>query len=578
MGGRVGVLVVLLLVAGALPAGAGARSLLLERFEAEIAVRPDGVVEVTETLRARFTGKWNGLFRTIPIEYRTPQGLNFSLRLDVTAVSDDAGTALRYELSRERHLRTITIWVPGAEDAVRTVVLRYRARRALMFFAEHDELYWNVTGDEWAVPILAAAARIVLPPGAGGLRAVAFTGVHGSREQAAAVQVGGAEVRVETARPLAFREGLTVVVGWEPGLVHRPGPLERAWHVLASNWLLGAPVVVFALMFGLWVTRGRDPRRRPIVARYEPPAGLTPGELGTLLDNSPDLRDITATLVDLAVRGVLRIEEQAQPALLGLATATDYRFVLRAPADDWGGLAPHEQAILRGLFPAGRPDQVGAAELERRFYTHLPRIGDLLFARLLQRGYYAERPDRVRRRYVLLGAALFAAGTVGGLMVSGALGLSEVTALLAAAASAAAVIGFGLAMPARTLKGARVLEEILGFEEFLSRVEGDRLQRIAKTPELFERYLPYAMALGVEQRWARAFADIYRQPPDWYQGRPPGPVPAVSLVSSLDRMSSRTGEAMASAPRSTGGSGFGGSGGGGGSSGGGRGGGGGGGF
>ncbi|MFA5027589.1 MAG: DUF2207 domain-containing protein [Candidatus Methylomirabilota bacterium] len=581
MGRRLLLLGLVLLCAWTTPAGAGSpRSLLLERFDADIVVRSDGAVDVSETLQARFTGAWNGLFRTIPIEYRTPYGMNYTLRLDVTAVTDGAGAPLAYELSRQRAYRQIKVWVPGATDAVRTIVLRYRARQALKFFAEHDELYWNVTGDEWPFPILAASARITLPAGASGLRAAAFTGVRGSREQAAVVALGSGAVRVETTRGLSFREGLTAVVGWDPGLVHRPGRLERAWHLFASNWLLGVPVAVFGLMWALWFTRGRDPRRRPIAARYEPPAGLSPGELGTLLDNSPDQRDITATLVDLAVRGFLRIAEREEPALLGLSTTTDYRFSLHKPADAWEGLAPHERTILEALFPGGHAGQVDVSALEKRFYVHLPAIRDRLFERLLARGYYGERPDRVRRRFVLLGAVLFFAGSVLGLMVSGALGLSEFTPVLAAAASAACVIGFGWVMPARTLRGSRVLEEVLGFEEFLSRVEGDRLQRMAKTPALFEQYLPYAMALGVEARWAAAFADIYKQPPDWYQGRHPGPFHPASLVSSIDRMSTQTAAAMTSAPRSSGGSGFGGGGGGGGggSSGGGMGGGGGGGF
>jgi uncharacterized membrane protein len=134
--------------------------------------------------------------------------------------------------------------------------------------------------------------------------------------------------------------------------------------------------------------------------------------------------------------------------------------------------------------------------------------------------------------------------------------------------------GFGWVMPARTFRGARVLEGVLGFEEFLDRVEGERLARVVKTPEMFEKFLPYAMALGVERNWARAFETIYRQAPTWYHGRHPDGFHAHVLTSRLGHMASRTGSAMASSPRSTGGSGFSG----GGSSGGGHGGGGGGGF
>src|SRR5439155_17197307 len=98
-----------------------ARSLVMERFDALIRVDADGSITVTETIHPRFTGKWNGIYRTIPVEYRTPQGFNKTLFLDLVSVTDDEGSALKYESSRERHYRKFKIWVPGAEDAARTV-------------------------------------------------------------------------------------------------------------------------------------------------------------------------------------------------------------------------------------------------------------------------------------------------------------------------------------------------------------------------------------------------------------------------------------------------------------------------
>jgi len=555
-------------------AGAGEaapRSLAIARFEADITVLPSGAIEVTETIRPRFTGAWNGIFRAIPTEYRTPQGLGYRLALDVLAVTDGAGSPLRYSDERDQHYRKIKIWVPGAQDAERTVRLRYRARNALSFFEEHDELYWNITGDEWPVPIRSAAAHIRLPAGATGVRAVAYTGAYGSREQSAHLEVGAAEVRVTALRPLDFREGLTVAVGWDPGLVHRPGPIERTALFLLANWLLGVPLLAFAGMLGLWYRWGRDPRRRPIVPQYEPPEGLTVAELGTLVDHSPDMRDVTATIVDLAVRGYLHIQEEEETRLLGLLSATEYRFHLVKPEVEWGDLLPHERALLDGLFLGGRRKTVEVSELERRFYRLLPGIRDRIFARLLERGYYRARPDRVWAGYLVGGLLLGVLVGVGGGALAGA---APGTALLAGILTAAVVIGFGRVMPARTLRGTRVLEAGLGFEEFLDRVEGDRLARVVKTPEMFERFLPYAMALGVEKGWARAFDDIYRQPPGWYRGTHPGGFRPRAFAGSLERMSARAGSAMASAPRSTGKSGMGG----GGSSGGGRGGGGGGGF
>jgi len=568
------VFLLLLLLVTTLPTAVAARSLVIERFDADVVVSPEGIIYVTETIRPRFTGEWNGIFRTIPVEYRTPQGFNYTLHLDVESIADERGNPLKVEQSRERHYRKFKIWVPDARDATRTVVFRYRVSNALKFFEAHDELYWNITGDEWEVPIQSAAARILLPPGASGVRALAFTGAYGSREQRADVEIAHSEVRVRMRRSLAFREGMTVVVGWDKGLVKEPGPAAKAALFLRSNWVFLIPLGVFGLMFSLWHTRGRDPRRRPIVPRYEPPEDLTPAELGTLMDNSPDMRDITATLVDLAVRGYLLIEEKEEARLLGLWSDKDYVFTLRKELAEWEGLKAHEAKLLNALFARGSRTSVELSDLENRFYKDLPDIHDRIFERLLARRYYTQRPDKIRRVYVVAGIIVgFTTFWAGG-MISGMFGLAPGSFFAAAILTGLIIIGFGWFMPARTLMGARALEGVLGFEEFLSRVEADRLDRTVKTPEMFEKYLPYAMALGVENNWVRAFEDIYRQRPEWYRGMDGASFHPRTFVSDLGRMSTQAASAMASAPRSSGGSGFGG----GGSSGGGRGGGGGGGF
>ncbi|MGH7478300.1 MAG: DUF2207 domain-containing protein, partial [Candidatus Methylomirabilales bacterium] len=475
----------LLLLVTTLPTAVAARSLVIERFDAEVVVTPDGVTYVTETIRPRFTGEWNGIFRTIPVEYRTPQGFNYTLHLDVESIADERGNPLKVEQSRERHYRKFKIWVPDARDATRTVVFRYRVSNALKFFEAHDELYWNITGDEWEVPIQSAAARILLPPGASGVRALAFTGAYGSREQRADVEIAHSEVRVRMRRSLAFREGMTIVVGWDKGLVKEPGPAAKAALFLHSNWVFLIPLGVFGLMFSLWHTRGRDPRRRPIVPRYEPPEDLTPAELGTLMDNSSDMRDITATVVDLAVRGYLLIEEKEEARLLGLWSDKDYIFTLRKELADWGELKPHEAKLLNALFARGSRTSVELSDLENRFYKDLPEIHDRIFDRLLARRYYTQRPDKVRKVYLFAGAVISGITIWGGTLIAHLMGLAPLSFIVAGILTAVPIIGFGWFMPARTLMGARALEGVLGFEEFLSRVEADRLDRTIKTPEMF---------------------------------------------------------------------------------------------
>ena len=221
------------------------RTLVIERFNAAVEVSPDGSIVVDETIEPRFTGSWNGIFRTIPVEYRTPQGLNYTLRLEVESVTDAAGQKLKYESSRERHYRKLKIWVPGAVDTARPVKLRYRVSNGLRFFDEHDELSWNVTGDEWEVPIVSG-----LGPGAAPGRGLRCAGDRLPRRISIdrTVKCRGSVsdgVDVQTDRGLGMREGLTLVVGWNPGVVHRRTRIEKSAAVVYSNLPLAVPAVVF---------------------------------------------------------------------------------------------------------------------------------------------------------------------------------------------------------------------------------------------------------------------------------------------------------------------------------------------
>jgi Predicted membrane protein (DUF2207) len=533
---------------------AAQRTLIIERFEAAIQVNVDGTIDVDETIRPRFTGSWNGIYRTIPIEYRTPQGLNYTLRLIIESVTDDAGAKLRYETSRERHYRKVKIWVPGAVNATRTVHLRYRVPDALRFFDEHDELYWNVTGDEWDVPIESAEAVVHLPPGVSGVRATAFRGAYGSTDRAPA-SIDGNVVTIRASGGLGFHEGLTAVVGWNPGIVHRPTAAEKTARVISSNLPLAIPPLVFVGMWSLWRRRGRDPKLGPVTTRYEPPDGMTPAEVGTLVDGKPDMRDITATIVDLAVRGYLHITETESGGVFGFFSSKDYTFTLKKPREQWSGLKTHERDLLDAMFGTG--DEVRLADLKNKFYKHLPGLRDGLYGGLVSGGFYNARPDRVRLAYIAGGVAAGAAIGVISASIMGALGMQPVAGIIAGILSAVVIIGFGLLMPARTIQGTRGLESILGFQEFLSRVEADRLQRMVKTPEMFEKFLPFAMALGVEDNWARAFDGIYREPPQWYTGPPGGPMfQPRAFTGNLSRMSTQAAAVMASSPRSSSGSGF----------------------
>jgi hypothetical protein len=560
-----------LLFSIAAPAAAQ-RSLEIERFDARITVNADGTIDVLESLRAKFTGSWNGIYRKVPVEYRTAQGFKWTVRLDLVSATDGEGQALRTETSREGHFVQYKMWIPGAVDAVKSVVLRYRVHNALRFFEDHDELYWNVTGDEWDVALGDVSAAIELPAGATGVRATAFNGIYGSTSRDAAATVEGTVVRITMPRRLQFREGLTAVVGWDKGLVPEPTRADKVAGFLGANWPLALPIPVLLGMLFLWTRRGRDPRRLPISVQYEPPPGLTPAEAGTLTDESADMRDITATIVDLAVRGHLRIEEREESKLFGLVKDREFVFRRTEPEQPAPPLKSYESAVLEGIFKDGARE-VELSDLKNEFYKNLGNIKSGIMDRLVQQGLYARRPDHVRGRWIGLGGALAFIIAMGGGALASEIGLAPVSVVVAGIAIGLIVVIIGYHMPARTVAGARTLEKVLGFAEFLERVDKERFETVVKTPEMFERYLPYAMAFGVEKKWSAAFKDIYLEPPTWYAGSSMQGFNASLFSTRLSAMSTQAGSTMSSSPRSSSGSGFSG-----GSSGGGGGGGGGGGF
>ena len=568
--------ILLFVLALAFASPASTRELKIEKFSAEIFIQQDASLEVNETIDVNFIGVWHGLYRTIPVEYVTPQGFNYSLFVKLEDATDDAGQPLKVESSRQGHYLKWKIYVDDATDVDRTIHLRYKVRNGLKFFEDHDELYWNVTGDEWDVPVHDASAQILLPPGVTGVRTNVFTGSFGSTAHGGEASTSGSTVEVSMDRPLSFHEGLTVAVAFDKGFVKEPGTGDLIGQFFESNWPLFLPILVFFIMFWLWSTRGRDPRIGSVAVQYEPPDGLTPAEAGTLVDEQAAMRDITATIVDLAVRGYIVIEEKEKAGIAGMLLHTkDYTFHLKKGLAEWPGLKAHELALLGGIFSNGALTDVDLSSLQNVFYRNLPTIKNNIFDELMQHGYFQHRPDYVRGGFItgaiVAGVLLFFMGSA----MSQKMGMAPAPFFVAAIFSAGIIAGFGWFMPARTATGAKALAGVLGFEDFLTHVESDHMSRVSQTPETFEKFLPFAMALGVEKKWVGAFQNIYSQPPSWYQGNySSGGFYPIMFVNSLDHMTMSASSIMASAPRSSGGSGFGG----GGSSGGGFGGGGGGGF
>ncbi len=558
----------------ALPAFA--RNWRISDFQSTIAVDNTGGIAVIERITLVFSGAYNGIYRTIPVEYPGPNGTNYTLFLHVDSVTDEQGQALKYESKRDGAYRKLKIYVPGATDTSKTVLISYSAPNATRFFDDHDEFYWNVTGNDWPVPIDHATAVVKFPPNtAGSLRAQAFTGVYGSHDEDATSQIDGSTVTFETNNPLPMRGGLTIDVYIPKGELSRPSSLTRAIWFLKGNPGILLPVWALIVMFVMWYSIGRDPDPGLSVApMYEPPKGMTPAEAGTLIDDSVDPRDITSTIIDLAVKGYVKIHETQDQGIL--FHHKDYQFELLKGVDD--KLAAHERVMLENIFSggvgalgtlAGLGDNASSStttlsSLKNRFYTAIPVITQDIKSELKNKGMYLVDPDSAHA-YTVVGALIVAAPFAIVQWLGIANLLDSVSTLIGGGLVALAILWlFGREMSAKSVLGGRTKIQVLGFQEFMNRVDADRLKRMP--PDTFEKYLAYAMALGVEHQWARAFAGIVQNPPTWYVpygGYGPGyPMfNPVMFTNSMGSMASTAQDVFVSAPRaSSTGSGFGGGG------------------
>ncbi len=537
----------------------GAAAERIERFDVEIRADGSDAFEVLEKIRYDFeSASRHGIYRTIPVRYGRGRAADYRITLDVLEVTDAVGASRPYRVRKAGSDLEIRI---GSADrkvsGVQDYWVRYRIRRAVLWFEEHDEIYWNVTGNAWGIPIDSASALVILPEIPQWTETACFTGRQGSVASACTTAPSGALVAFESDVPLGPGEGLTLVLGLPKGLLAEPSELSRFLDRV-SDYVSGfslIPVAVFAAMFAFWRRHGRDVGvGDALPVRYEPPDGLSPAEVGTVVDEKVDLPDITSTILDLAIRGFLRIEEEESSGFLFLEKKDVRLRKLREGKD----LKRHEAILFNRLFSGGM-DSVLVSSLKDKFYTNLPEIREALYLEVSHtKGFFPSSPDKVRRNWGAGGVVL------GVLAVLAFVMLQRLDAAIALGAAGAIVLAFSRSMPRRTRRGRKAYEEILGFREFLQRVEADRLERSGgRTAGRFEAILPHAIVLGAADEWANAFSDVYSEPPDWYVSRHRGPFNPVILVNDVGSSLSTIGKSVSSQPAPKGGSGSSGLGGGG---------------
>jgi uncharacterized membrane protein YgcG len=615
-------------------------------FHSDITVHEDASLTVKETIQVVSEGREikHGIYRDFPTRYSRLWG-NRTVGFTVLEVLRDGRPEKYFQKRISNGVRTYigdqdTLIPPGEH----TYTLAYKTDRQLGFFKDYDELYWNVTGNEWRFPIEKASAEVRLPQGTVQkiIDHTAYTGFMGERGEDFRTEIdfyGG--VKFETTKPLAPSEGFTIALSWPKGFVTEPDAKAKVRYFYQDNkgffnGVIGLLVVLGYYLFA-WVKVGRDPSKGVIVVRYAPPENMSPAETRYFLTKEYDDKALAAAIIDMAVKGFLSIKEE------------DGKYKLLRKEKGKIPLSSEEILVLSNLLDSGKE-----MVLERENGSKIRSAAKVLGQHLKSKYQSSKVYFISNKKYFLVGlllsfiVLLFSGGkdavetnslpififacfwltpwsfATFGMLIPAAIKswinfkggffkkliylpfLLIITFFALAFLTAEVVVAYNLFFYTSPLVGLsialvvlvnviffyllknispqarKMFDAIEGFKQFLVATEKDRLNMLnppERTPELFEKYLPYALALDVEQRWAEQFSDVLANmsaigeaggySPSWYSGMGTGLASASAFSSSFGN--SFTDALSSSAPSlsSGGGSGGGGSSGGGGGGGGG---------
>ena len=620
---------------------AAAQTERIRYFHSDIKVQDDSSMLVHEVIRVVSTGDLirHGIYRDFPTRYSDRLGNRYIVSFTLLAATRDGAP----EQSRvENYGNGVRIYLGSDYSLVapgeRTYSITYTTNRQLGLMKDHDELFWNVTGNGWIFPIDDASALVHLPQKVPTteVHVGGYTGASGSMAQDFTSRTIGSSFLISAAHPLGPHEGLTILLQWPKGYFRGPTAGQEFLYFAQDNpdaiIAGGGLLLIFCYYVIVWLRVGRDPAPGSIMPLYEPPSGFSPAAMRYLARMGYDDKTFTAAVLDMAVKGFLQIVEG-----VGMYTLS------RSKANGQA-LTPEEKAAADKLFEGGSTainlqtenhaaisaamaalkSRLKVTEQKIYFVTNgVYLIPAIAFSVLVLMGIVSSEGQKAAPAgfmslwlsvwsfavFQLLHnvAYLWKSAFAGGHLKAGLTASATTATLFSIPFVLGEIVGLGVMvwstsvfvtvilvmtvllhilfhqlLKAPTSAGRSVLDKIEGFKMFLAYVEGDRMNRVTPpehTPQVFEKYLPYALALDVEQAWAEKFSGILgaaQTPgsnsggysPAWYSGGDLGALGATGFASSLSGSFSGAISSSSSAPGSSGGGG-GGSGGGGGGGGGG---------
>lgn len=536
----------------------------IDTYTVHLKVNQDGTFQVHEDILYDFEGmERHGIYRDIPFEYGG-EWIPKKINIDNVSVTNEMKVPYNFDIFNENGSKRIKIG-----DANKLITgkkmysIDYTVKNALLFQEAGDVVEWNAIGTDWSVPIDQAQVEIEV---AGGIapsleQTQCFQGNFSSTETC--TKVTPALFRAESLTP---HEGMTVQLQFPAQTFPRPSSLEKLLTWLAVLWPFFIPILTFIILFTLWWKTGRDPKGRgTIIPEFDAPDNLTPAQVGSLVDEKVSHKDISAEIIFLAEQGYIRIVQQEKEGIFGKK-----KFVLEKLKSEETLKHAFDSLLMKSLFAGKEVNESGVLarvsldDLKYTFSQKYVQVVDSVQKNLVDEKYFTKNPQTVRVKYTVI-CCVFAGFVY--FLVSRFSGSTNILFLIISiAANVLLFVIFAPLMPARTEKGVLAREHILGLKQYLSVAEKDRINfhnAPEKNPQVFEKFLPYAMVLGVEEKWAKYFEDIYRDmSPSWYVSNSGAHFNALLLTQSLHNFSAVSGATLASPPPSKGGIGGGFSGGG----------------
>lgn len=592
-------------------------------FESEIELKQDRTLGIKEKIEVNFTTQKHGIFRIIPYIY-SARGKTIRAGLRFESVTDETGKAIPFVVENFNQSKKIKIGDAGVlVNGKKIYVISYVIDRVIEEYDGYPEIYWNVTGGEWDTVIKKARAEVV-SKWATVTKADCFGGTVGTKNKGCRTSQTNDRVEFEATSPIGAEKDLTIVIQLDKNnSLRKVGQIEKYGGIVTDNWGYGAAVIPLLLMLLGWYRGGRDKRylsenvyekqkrgmertvgigERPhLPMAYSPINGLSPAEVGTVIDEKVDLKDVVAEIIELARLRYLKIEKTEKKKFLG--KETDYKLIRLN--NDMEKLNDYQKYLLKSIFGedttvepeeleeiiengggriikttvevggvdgknklVGEKDrEVIISELKNKFYVHLEPLRKKIYKEMVKKEILPQDP-RVTKGWWTAAAILTNIGAFVSIMIFA--GITEnggpVVVWAIGLIPSLVLIKY---MPRKTAWGYSLSRQAKGLKWYLN--VGKWREEIAEKRLFLEEMLPLAIALGVVNKLAHDMEGLGVEPPSYFEG-----TSTAMLWHDLDRFSRSTSNSMVSAPQSysgarswsghsswSGGSGFGGGGGGG---------------